>query len=521
MRRFRIKEVLFGLGLLSFVLTSCIPFTAPDYATPVLQIDSLQLELDTGLPIYTHMETDAVGNIYLAGISHVFPQSSTSGVRNVVLSKFDATGQLLWHKLIHSYAIHISIFLFFTSHADDISSLHGIPITSLALNNDELILVIPAQDPNSANTNWLISKVDAMGNLIWQEEQGTVGGGNDVPYHLVVGENGEFFITGVNKSNNTINFVTVAYDATGAQLWTKTNEVFSNSETLYAPHVRSYYRNGELYLHYYYYGPSSVDPVNTPPGFTKVLVTYDRLGSKVVEQRTTQDKPPKMFAEFYHSNQHRNAQRFSVDDLGSIYEFSDRLDQTWLQKSSGNGTLLWEVNFLDQSTGVETPPVWGHISEVGEAVVLTKPDSVPNNSIMLSKFDVSGNQLFSKQINFRKLPSFNSYEITSDGFGKIYIHNNVAWEDHYRVAQDTDGRIFITRTVIISDANYSPIYFRDRAWDEIIVLDTSGTEIVTLNARFPDSGEALSSLQNIGINPLSGNIYLGSGALLEKYNLNE
>ena len=487
--------------------------TPPTYTEPTWRIDGDELSLHKHSIVYTHMDTDSLGNIYLAGYTWV---PLLPAGRSIVVSKFDLHGNLIWNRVVDQYNYEPTL-------TTPVTSVYFSPITSFTISGDAAYLLMPVIDPllaDTENSDWSFIKFDSMGNTVWEKRQSKANGGYDIPYDAIQDANGNFYLSGVNYSTGSLQFVTASYDANGTLVWTATNETLTGKEKLYTQHVKSEFRNDKLYIQYYY-----AETSNVSVEYTKVLVVYDALGAKLFEHRTLGANPPAMFNKLENVElswgsppvTSRKKILFRPDAFGDIIEFVQRDNQTVLQKNTTDGALIWEVDFSDPNSGIQATPVAGTISTADDTLVITRTNSSPNSPTALVRYDANGKVTLAIPLQFHKMPRYDAYGFNYDSFNlKIYMRHFQLWDASYSVQQDTNGRILVNRTVASSTMSSCIFYCIDTGWSETIILNSLGTEVLSFNTSHPNAFRAYFSSESIATKPVAGAIYRG-GITLEKY----
>jgi hypothetical protein len=144
---------------------------------------------------------DASGNVYVTGVSEGTDAFGTDF--DFLTAKYDASGTLLW-----------------AARYDGPGNDHDSP-RALALDASGNVYVTGPSVGTGGNFDYATLKYDTNGNLLWGARYS--GPGGDDAYDIAVDGSGNVFVTG-SSSNATppapTNAVTVAYDSTGALLWT-------------------------------------------------------------------------------------------------------------------------------------------------------------------------------------------------------------------------------------------------------------------------------------------------------------
>jgi hypothetical protein len=139
------------------------------------------------------------GDIYQVGSTW----SYGSGDSDVVLLKYDASGNLLWYKTwggtLWDYAIGIA-----------------------ASNTGEIYITGNTKSYGSGDSDFFLLKYDSPGNLIWSRIWG--GTSEDIAGGVAASGTGDIYITGCTKSYGAgdSDIVLLRYDSSGSLLWNKT-----------------------------------------------------------------------------------------------------------------------------------------------------------------------------------------------------------------------------------------------------------------------------------------------------------
>lgn len=141
---------------------------------------------------------DGDGNIYVTGAATA-NGTEHPGAHQMTM-KIDAAGDTLWKVLE--------------------------PVSTYAAEAGLEIILDPTGQPVVAGSFWngndmdyRVTKYDVDGTMLWQQVTAGTGDGVDMPTAMAMDADGNIVVTGLSWSGTSVDYMTVKYDPTGAQLW--------------------------------------------------------------------------------------------------------------------------------------------------------------------------------------------------------------------------------------------------------------------------------------------------------------
>ena len=164
------------------------------------------------------MTLDRFGQLWLAVNTSVGLQ----------LNKFDPSGKLIWQR-------------------EQLHPDKGLIIArSIRRDHSGSLVLLAYYQLDNGYADFITTKFDSSGTLLWQKRYGEAG--TDEPIALAIGPEDRVYVAGWSEyaPNRPFDFVTLAYDQTGALLW---NNRYANPDSLSA-NLRSLTldRNGHVYV---------------------------------------------------------------------------------------------------------------------------------------------------------------------------------------------------------------------------------------------------------------------------------
>ena len=144
-----------------------------------------------------HVSLDAFANVYAAGIYTYSSNEGGQGPSDIYLAKYDASGILLWKKMIGGDNIETINDMFVNSNSD-------VFITGGFASNiyfDGLLL------ESKSLMDLYVAKMDGDGNAIWARSRGG-NEGNDSGLDIIADESGKVFITALFSANSEFSYST-------------------------------------------------------------------------------------------------------------------------------------------------------------------------------------------------------------------------------------------------------------------------------------------------------------------------
>jgi hypothetical protein len=346
---------------------------------------------------------DTTGNVYITG-SNVGDLDGNIGKGNedIFLSKFGGNGKKYWTR---------------TTGTADYDTGYG-----LALDAAGNIYVTGgiASDSSHTTNDIFFMKYDANGNKLWLNRAGTTD--NDIGYAVAADNTGHFYVTGVttgsldgNANAGGADIFLIKYDSDGNKLWTRQTGT-TEDDMAYGVTTDA---AGNSYLTGYTIGSLNG---NTNLGSSDIFIMkYDADGNKLWTKQTGTD-------------QIDVANYIAIDGAGNLYltgETQGSLDgnanqgdyDICLLKYDTDGNKLWTRQLGNDQVNVGygvTTDTAGNVYVTGYTQgALEGNSNIGNGDIFLTKYDGSGNKLWTKQAGSAATES--AYGAASDGAGSVYL----------------------------------------------------------------------------------------------------
>ena len=124
---------------------------------------------------------------------------------------------------------------------------------------------------NGANDDYLTVAYDSAGTELWAKVKNGAANSYDYAYALAVDGSGNVYVTGISYNGSDYDYLTVAYDSAGTELWAKVKNGAANSDNrAYALAVDG---SGNVYVTGYSYNGANYD---------YLTVAYDSAGNELL-----------------------------------------------------------------------------------------------------------------------------------------------------------------------------------------------------------------------------------------------
>jgi uncharacterized delta-60 repeat protein len=156
-----------------------------------------------GQDVAYSITADDSGNVYITGVSDT---ASTGGSGNCVTIKYNTNGVQQWIKMY--------------SGAGNLRDLGN----DITLDNSGNIYVTGYTTLSANDINYLTIKYNSNGAMQWVKTYNGTGNDRDIALNIEHDNNGNVYITGLSRSSNSFyseDFVTIKYDSSGTEKWTK------------------------------------------------------------------------------------------------------------------------------------------------------------------------------------------------------------------------------------------------------------------------------------------------------------
>jgi Beta-propeller repeat/PEP-CTERM motif len=379
--------------LLIFVslLASCAPSAHAESIEWIRQLGTSASEQSGAVA------TDGAGNVYISGFTSGSLGGPNAGFYDAFVSKFNATGNLLWTRQLGT---------------TDYDSSSG--VTADGLGN---IYICGTTDgdlasPNAGNVDSFISKFNSAGALLWTRQIGTPG--DDYSGGISADQSGNVYVSGdttgslggpkIGSSDAFVN----KYDAAGNLLWTRQLGTSQSDEQVSI----SADGLGNVYISGVTRGSLGGPPIGEGDAF---ICKYGASGNVLWTRQlgTTHDD---------------ESHAVSSDALGNVYiagATEGDLDgpnagdyDAFVSKYDAAGSLLWtrqlgttgkDIGRAVSADGLGNVYVSG---EINGGLGGTGADA------FVSKYDATGNFLWLRQLG---TPSNVSFGVAADDLGSIFF----------------------------------------------------------------------------------------------------
>lgn len=434
-------KILFAIStqlVILFVITGCGDRASSQSSLTTRSVSSWKgtqqfgsLYDDIGLTI----ATDSKGNIYVAG----YTSNSNTGFSDVVLTKFDSSGTLLWTRQTGVIGS---------------SSAEGVAVDS----NDNVYIVGTILtgyntsgldgNINAGGNDIFLIKYDAFGNKQWSKQMGSTR--DDYARGIALNKSGYIYITGFtsggldgNTNTGAIDAFLIKLDATGTKLWTKQwgSAGYDEPQNLAIDSKGNVLVTGVT--------DGNLDGNINAGWFDIFLVKFDGNGEK-------------QWSKQLGGTSYDSADNIAIDADGNAYIIGSLTTVTdpnintgttkiILSKFNTSGIELWRQQFgtadNDYGRGI-TIDSNGNIYVSGTTFgTLGNHDNAGGRDVFLTKFDSSGTMHWIRQIGSSS--DDNGLAVTVDIFGDILItgmtsggldgNTSLGGFDIFLVRYDTSG----------------------------------------------------------------------------------
>lgn len=338
---------------------------------------------------------DAQGNIYLGGTSNA---SSGTGDTDIVLSKIDANGNLVWSRTFNGPGEYKDALRDMA-----VDGAGNVYLTGYTYKDGSV--------ENTRSYDFVTLKYDTNGNRLWTRFYGKADHYDDFPTSLKIDAAGNVYIGGFSWDVNVFaDYATLKYDTDGNLLWAK-RYVTIHGEATNEIEVDS---AGNVYITGYRNRNSG--------GGTEEIVTI-KYNSAGVEQWRNHFNPA--------ASENDRGYEIEFDSAGNVYVLG----------------ITYTSMFEPQATIQKINPATG-------ANIWTKIYGVPNSTDgtvpAAMKLDQNGNIIITGMVNlsgeFYEVDSFTAKFDNDGNFLWLKTYDGRADEDYdgdSKLALDTDGNIYM------------------------------------------------------------------------------
>lgn len=333
----------------------------------------------------TAIDSDTAGGVVVVG------RSDNGGNDDFLTIKYSSTGVITWSK-------------FFDFVEDDRAEL-----VEIAPNGD--VVVAGRSDGNATallNWNYRIVAYNSASTQLWTATYDGAALNDDLPTSLAISSNGDVALTGFSDENNTAlisnNIVTILYNSSGTPLWNVSYDPAQNQNDESAG--VAFDSNGNVVVvGYTQNSDSQADALilKFASNGTFNAYTYNGIGDNT-----------------------ENIRDFGFDAQGNIYlagysvgKDTDR--NLCLVKLNSVGDTLWSRSITGTLYGSDEEA--NRIFVATNAVIISGyvKNSGTGSEVLVAKYDLNGNLLWSTQYNSTINESERSADMAIDATGNIYI----------------------------------------------------------------------------------------------------
>ena len=347
------------------------------------------------------VSADGWGNVYISGSTRGNLGETNAGSYDAFVSKYDASGTLLWIEQLGSSSED-------ASHGVSADGLGNVYISGTTLGN--------LGGASAGLADAFVSMYDANGTLLWTEQLGSSSW--DSSFGVSADGWGNAYISGYTQGNlggasaGSYDAFVSKYDASGTLLWTEQLES-RGSDTSFGVSADGL---GNVYISGYTRG--NLGGTNAG-GWDAFVSKYDANGTLLWTEQLGSSSNDESFG-------------VSADGLGNVYISGitqGNLGETnaggwdaFVSKYDANGTPLWTEQLgsrsRDDSRGVSADGL-GNVYISGYTSGNLGGTNAGDEDAFVSKYDASGTLLWTEQLGTSS--DDRSRGVSADGLGNVYI----------------------------------------------------------------------------------------------------
>lgn len=350
---------------------------------------------------------DAAGNSYVTGFGCLGTDGHCEETAFLTV-KYDREGRELWNRSRRGASGYAAA----EAAAADVSG--------------SVVVTGSAGSPPSVALDYLTVAYDGAGEELWARTKNGVGGGNDVAHAVARDGSGNVYVTGRSRGATGDDFLTVAYDAAGTELWARTKN--GSGQGADEAHVVAVDGSGRVIVA----GTTYYDSVSSPYGY--LTVAYDSAGNELwartlVTGATSAPSPPAL----------------AVDALGRVFlvgtAWNGADDDLVIAAYSSAGDELW-TRTKDVDSGSSESAVAVSVDGTGSIYLVGNTRTGNDFDAVIAAYDHVGDELWIRTKDGPAHGADYAKSLAVDGTGRVYVAistgDGSSW-DYLTVAYDSAG----------------------------------------------------------------------------------
>lgn len=297
---------------------------------------------------------------------------------------------------------------------------------------------VTGQSFNGSNWDYMTVKYDAAGAQQWATPFNGAVNSHDTPSAIAVGAGGDVYVTGQSVSATGYDYLTVKYNASGVQQWaTSYNGSGSNDEYPYALHVDA---SGNVYV--------TGQALRAGTGWDVLTVKYDSAG---VQQWAVPFAGPFNYDVGY---------AVSTDTAGNVcvtgyVQIDGSTGDALTVKYNSSGVQLWARTFENPAAAVQHDMTYSQALDANGNLYVTGFSGNVGTGLfdyLTLKYDAVGTLQWAQMFDNPAVGSQDdtAYSIALDGLGRVYVvgrSHNGSNRDMVTVRYDSAGAQQWTGTI--------------------------------------------------------------------------
>lgn len=348
------------------------------------------------------LAVDAEGSSYVTGLGCLGTDGHCEETAFLTV-KHDREGRELWNRSRSGASGYAA------AEALAIDGSGGVVVTGTA-----------GSGPGSALDFFTVA-YDGAGDELWARTKSGTGGGADVAHAVARDGSGNVYVTGRSRGATDDDFLTVAYDAAGAELWARTkNGLGQGADEAFVVAVDG---SGRVIVT----GTSYHDSVSSPYGY--LTVAYDSAGNELWARTlgtgVTSAPPPPALA---------------VDALGRVFlvgtAWNGSDGDLVIAAYSSAGDELW-TRTKDVASGSPDSARAVSVDQAGGIYVVGNTHTGNDFDALIVAYDGAGDERWT-----RTKPGHAATSVAVGAAGSVYLaiaSNGGSYSDYVTVAYDSAG----------------------------------------------------------------------------------